>query len=541
MEAILTSTSFKLASKWVVKLSNQLIQIHSERKKELDEIANIFGNPSELAEYYVEPDCQQFNPAEDNEDELSTVVREPIFRRIETFFSGSRREGKHQMLVLSDAGMGKTSLLLMLKLAHIVSFWPKSHNCILLKLGDDTLEKVSSYASVSDTILLLDALDEDPLSFGKIEKRLTDILAVSYNFKRVIVTCRTQFFSGGFDPFDRRGQVEVGGFMCPVIYNSFFSDEQVDKYLEKRFANSKDKKRLIKKSKILLEKMGSLRLRPMLLTHIEDFLESNETNWQEHTIYRALIRAWLLREQRKAVNRKTEFPSTEKLINACRILAVQLQYFKKRHISAKDFEEISKKNTDLSELDKIDIGGRSLLNKNSDGEYRFAHYSIQEYLVIDAYLYGNMPINSNINKTKLMYSFYINCLKDDKNKVKRTRPINMFSLKNANLSNKNLDLLNFENTNFENANLHNTSLLHTNLKDSNFKFCNLSSADLRGSDLTNTLFDQCNFDSTNLFNTNLHKSSVNLATYKCKPILPKQINIQDINIVQIGDKVSSNG
>lgn len=72
------------------------------------------------------------------------------------------RGGHTQLFILSDAGMGKTSLLLMLKLAHLFSFWPKRYNCLLLKLGPDTLERLRAHPNKGDTVLLLDALDEDP-------------------------------------------------------------------------------------------------------------------------------------------------------------------------------------------------------------------------------------------------------------------------------------------------------------------------------------------------------------------------------------------
>ena len=50
------------------------------------------------------------------------------------------------MFILSDAGMGKTSLLLMLKLMHLTCFWPQKYSCQLFKLGDDTLQRVRAFA-----------------------------------------------------------------------------------------------------------------------------------------------------------------------------------------------------------------------------------------------------------------------------------------------------------------------------------------------------------------------------------------------------------
>jgi hypothetical protein len=79
--------------------------------------------------------------------------------------------GRNQMFILSDAGMGKTSLLLMLKLTHLTRFWPQQYHCELLKLGADTLDRVKALRAAGDTVLLLDALDEDRTAWGKIEQR----------------------------------------------------------------------------------------------------------------------------------------------------------------------------------------------------------------------------------------------------------------------------------------------------------------------------------------------------------------------------------
>jgi hypothetical protein len=66
-------------------------------------------------------------------------------------------QGRHQLFILSDAGMGKTSLLLMVKLFHLNNFWPSQ----LFKLGDDTLQRVRDLPNKGETFLFIAALDED--------------------------------------------------------------------------------------------------------------------------------------------------------------------------------------------------------------------------------------------------------------------------------------------------------------------------------------------------------------------------------------------
>lgn len=62
--------------------------------------------------------------------------------------------------------MGKTSLLMMICFMicfkHLKAFWPRGHDCLPLKLDEDTLERIAVCRGKARTVLLLDALDEDP-------------------------------------------------------------------------------------------------------------------------------------------------------------------------------------------------------------------------------------------------------------------------------------------------------------------------------------------------------------------------------------------
>ena len=110
------------------------------------------------------------NPA-DKPVEKFMVAREKVFTKIDEFFRAKKMDepGDKQMFFLSDAGMGKTSLLAMLKLLHLTSFWPKGTECVLKKLGETTLRELKEIPDKMKTILLLDSLDEDPTAFGRVE------------------------------------------------------------------------------------------------------------------------------------------------------------------------------------------------------------------------------------------------------------------------------------------------------------------------------------------------------------------------------------
>jgi hypothetical protein len=347
-----------------------------------------------LAKRYVEPDCQPQNPANYNEDNPFTEFRKPVHDFLNHFLHKAfvEKDGSHVLFVLSDAGMGKSSLLVMLKLTHLSKrFWPADTEVTLLKLKADTMEQIKAAANKAKTVLLLDALDEDPTAYGRVSERLAEILQDTIAFRQVIITVRTQFFPGGAPhPLESAGTVDVAGYRCSLVYLSPFSDAQVEQYLQKIFPNNifqasvkwlcgRDNAKLTRARQIVIP-MKSLRMRPMLLAHIERLMEASVESWDEYSVYAELVGRWLQRESRKKTGVRED-----DLRLACEYLAVRLQQRGARAMTAAELDRLCKEQPGLTYLTAIDIGGRSLLNRTSDGEWRFSHYTVQEFLVVSAF------------------------------------------------------------------------------------------------------------------------------------------------------------
>ena len=232
---------FKLGVDWAPKLAKWAGKLRDQKRAkdkavtdELNRINDRFTDPVALAGHYIEPDFQQFNPADRLED-TGHAVREPVFKSLDEWLPEHREHNK-RLFVLADAGMGKTSLLVMLKLLHMAGKWGDPElRVVLLKLGPNTLETLKAIKDARNTVLLLDSLDEDPTVRGRVKARLVELLDATGRFHRVILTCRTQFFSAGESPFNNRGRVAVGDHTVEVLYLSLFSDAQVDAYLGRRF------------------------------------------------------------------------------------------------------------------------------------------------------------------------------------------------------------------------------------------------------------------------------------------------------------------
>ena len=384
MIEILTFFGAVSKNKWIPKLWGKLKQIRQDREKELDEINNImFGDPVELAEYYVEPDCQEMNPA-DRHEEDRMVVKQPVMVKINEFLEQpSFQQGSNQLFVLSDAGMGKSALLTMLKLMHMTKFWPEDRNCVLKKLGPKTLDEIQNIENKRKTILLLDSLDEDPIAHGQVRDRLMEVLEASQHFAKVIITCRTQFFpKTEQDLLELPGRVSIGGYSCYSKYLSFFDNEKVFQYLSKRFPTRffglLGNQKKIDQAQKIIDMMGSLRCRPMLLSYIEDLMNSPlmEKGGSEFRIYEALVDSWLRREKIK-----NKDISKKAIYDACVILAVVMQIRQEREISEAELDKLIGQIAIVKPITEVEMKGRSLLNLNSEGDYRFSHYSIQEFCV----------------------------------------------------------------------------------------------------------------------------------------------------------------
>jgi hypothetical protein len=389
-----------LGEKWILALWKQLKSFRKKRENELNEINNtvLFTDPLRLIEVYVEPNCQEVNPA-DRHDEDFFTSKQPLFKKISEFLSiRSFQQGNNQLFILSDAGMGKTSSLVIMKLLFLSSFWPKEFACRLEKLNEGTVETIRNIENKRKTLLLLDSLDEDPTAYGRTEERLLEILEATKTFGKVIITCRTQFFPDhDVDPFEIPGRIRIGAFICPSKYLSVFDDTQVSEYLEKRFPRRIFfDKNLAKRdrAKSIVARMGSLRCRPMLLSFIEDLVdaESHLDNWSEYALYKSLVLNWLIREETKTGIR------AEMMMTICSRLAFEMQAHKLVRASPADLGNLIGSLEDSDRVSKLDISGRSLLNKNANGEYRFSHYSIQEFLVV----YYILEIAS-LNDTRTIY------------------------------------------------------------------------------------------------------------------------------------------
>ena len=139
-------------------------------------------------EFYVEPDCQVTDPAGQEDYRGIAPLRTPAHKALANLLDPA--SDQRFLILLADSGMGKTTLLM-----NFYARYGRRKNYSLVPLGrSDADDLIAKVRHKSDTILLLDAFDEDTKAVKDHKERLVTLVNLTKDFSRVVMTCRTQFF-----------------------------------------------------------------------------------------------------------------------------------------------------------------------------------------------------------------------------------------------------------------------------------------------------------------------------------------------------------
>lgn len=294
-------------------------------------------------------------------------------------------------LILGDSGMGKTTFMLNLLSIYnsIFSIHSKRKKIKLLPLGEkieDVYKEINKISTPSETVLLLDAFDEIPaLDGGNIMPRFYELIEMTKQFRVVVITCRTHFFSSEKEePFELKiKKYNTDGNDYHTIrkmYISPFDEYDIKKYISKIYKFYERSKK--KKAYQIVRNTNDLMVRPMLLSYIKELINSDTDNLNNSfDIYELLILSWFERESKK-YEFDVRFDFRFNLIHFTYAIA---DFIYKNYdtnglfIPLDEAVRISK----LFEinLNEIEIKSRSLLNRNSVGHYKFSHKSFFEFFL----------------------------------------------------------------------------------------------------------------------------------------------------------------
>lgn len=340
------------------------------------------GNIERTIRYYVPPYTQSLDPAGGEESRRIHDVQSPLFKTLDHVLRPDSEDRYH--ILLADSGMGKTSALINYYVRHLRRWHKKKFDIAIVPLGiPDADERIKAIQNRPNTVLFLDALDEDTLAMVDHRERLRLLLSATSDFQRLIITCRTQFFARdeeipegtGIIKVGSRGGAESAEQVFYKIYLTPFTDEQIRKYLIKRYPIWRWKRR--RRAFELVKKIPHLTARPMLLSRIDDLVDADRDVEYSFQLYEEMVAGWIRRE-------KGFVNESDQLRDFSERLAVDL-YMNR---SARGAERVTR--DEIESLAKEwgisiftgNLSGRGLLNRDAEGNFKFAHRSIMEYLFV---------------------------------------------------------------------------------------------------------------------------------------------------------------
>lgn len=361
-------------------------------------------SPSEIvtsARTYVRPDCQTIDPAiyaEPLHD--PTLNPRPLFDVLDVFV---REESSRFLFILGDSGTGKTSALL----NYYVARRKSRFRLAVVSLASPAADAhIQSIADKGATTLLLDALDEDAALIAS-RKRFRDLLAHAETFRKLIVTCRSQFFLTDTELLSLTSAQIVGPRPAGVptrrpstrIYITPLSDTQLREAVRRRVTFWQW--RLRRRSYRLLDRAPRLMPRPMLAAHVTELAKRPRPWRYPYQLYEQIVDAWLQREY--------NIPHERALMKSfLAVLATNIFEESLRRsgesISADELRELIRSH----EIDATpaDVMVRSLLNRSSDDRWKFAHRSILEHLAVEEFWNGRWTTGERV-WTDQMWSFLL--------------------------------------------------------------------------------------------------------------------------------------
>jgi len=332
---------------------------------------------------YIPTQCQD-RPAEIDEEFSDGIEAANRMLLIKFFIKQAFKTDKQRFyLVLADAGMGKTTFMINLFLAYNRKIWGEKYIIKFVPLGDvDADNHILAIKDKQSTILLLDAFDEDPKAIDNCEDRLNEIIKNVQNFRKVIITCRTQFFPNEESEKFTMELPKYGGdggvHRINKKYLSPFTNNDVNRYLRKKYSRFGSRQ----KAKKIINLASTLTVRPMLLDKIEDLLAGSRKFNDESQVFEELVNLWIVRESEKQAARTNE-NFHEQMLNFL-LYAANTVYenFKKGEglfLTVLQISELAEKYS--IQLPMIDLTSRSLLNRNPKGLIKFSHKTILEYFL----------------------------------------------------------------------------------------------------------------------------------------------------------------
>ncbi len=338
------------------------------------------GTIERSTRYYIRPKCSEIDPAQKMEPrDVVTERHDDLFGVVDEFLDGD--DSHRHLWVLGDTGTGKTSFVLNYYAHNARRSNRKRHCLALVPLGiKNSEELIRDVPDQVETTIFLDAFDEDVEARNNQHNRFGELMEICCLFRRVVITCRTQFFPRGEDipvrtpigRFGPRALREKSTYIFSKLYLSPFDNNDVRRYIRKRFPIWRFHSR--RKAYEIAAAIPFLVPRPMLISYIPDLAQANIRVSSMCQLYETMVDAWLERE--------TDWDDKDALREFSERLAMDVYLNRReRGTEAVALGELQELARDWRiGLHPLQVSGRSLLNRDSQDNYKFSHRSMMEYL-----------------------------------------------------------------------------------------------------------------------------------------------------------------
>jgi sulfatase modifying factor 1 len=382
-------------------------QAHIKNKKTAKDLAPYFDykKVKKSRQLFIPTRGQNISPTHEEELDSSTkfiVDKKLIPWFINTAFDEKKDSDKYY-LILAGSGMGKTTFMINLYITYSSKF-RKKYNIILIPFGDDRIlshltDLAKNRTKATNTILLLDAFDEykgllppevpDGLTNDeRFRKKLDEIVALTRDFREVVITSRTQYFPGQENtPYHLKiPRFDEKGFHTMVkLYLSPFNKHEINKYLNRKYGLLKfwnyQKKKVARR---IVSNSPKLMMRPMLLSYIEYLVDEKTAYKTTYEVYETLVHKWINREATKRKSETTKRTKFEEdLHNFSQQIAIIIYENMQKHNTLSTDEESAVKICLQYgyEINDYEITGQSLLTRDANHNWKFAHKSILEFFI----------------------------------------------------------------------------------------------------------------------------------------------------------------
>ena len=298
--------------------------------------------------------------------------------------------------VLGGSGMGKTTFAIHLFKEYVwkykkenlpfeISFFPLS--------DDSVIEKINEIENQKDHVLILDALDESSQAAKNFASYIDKLEKAIKDFRIVIITCRTQFFKTEEEELKesklRNYGISKGFRTYNRQYISPLADKDIVDYIDKKYpfkllrpSTYKNREKR-EKAKLIIRSSGNIMVRPLMLSYIESLLGDSNDIVTTNDMYQHLISSWIGREADMISGAEERTKIKDAIWTLSQKLAVNLYKNRRRrngyYIASVEFEQFKVAN----DYDSIDYSfdSRSLVNRNSSGDIKFAHKSFLEFFL----------------------------------------------------------------------------------------------------------------------------------------------------------------